>query len=77
MWSAIKPFMTGPEQGAVTSLFVATSPDVEGISGAFFVKERPADPNPVAEDPAIAARLWTESESLIEAALHTLRSTRL
>ncbi len=77
VWSAIKPFMTGPEQGAVTSLFVATSPDVEGISGAFFVKERPADPNPVAEDPAIAARLWTESESLIEAALHTLRSTRL
>ncbi len=70
VWSAIKPFMIGPERGAVNSLFVATSPDIEGMSGAFFVRKRPAAPNPVAEDPAIAARLWSESERLIEAALH-------
>ncbi len=77
VWSAIKPFMIGPEQGAVNSLFVATSPDIEGISGAFFVKKRPADPNPVAEDPAIAARLWADSERLIDAALHTIRPERI
>ncbi|MFZ0570413.1 MAG: SDR family oxidoreductase [Rhodomicrobium sp.] len=71
VWSAIKPFMIGPERGAVNSLFVATSPDIEGVSGAFFVSRRPADPNPIAEDPAAAARLWSESEKLIEAALHT------
>jgi NAD(P)-dependent dehydrogenase (short-subunit alcohol dehydrogenase family) len=69
IWSAIKPFMIGPEQGAVNSLFVATSPDIEAMSGAFFVKQRPAKPNPIAEDPAIAASLWAESERLVAAAL--------
>jgi NAD(P)-dependent dehydrogenase (short-subunit alcohol dehydrogenase family) len=69
VWSAIKPFMIGPEQGAVNSLFVATSPDIEGISGAFFVKRKQAGPNPVAEDAGIAARLWTESERLVAAAI--------
>ena len=61
--------MIGPEQGAVNSLFVATSPDIEGISGAFFVKQRPAKPNPIAEDPAVAAPLWAESERLVAEAL--------
>ena len=69
VWSAIKPFMIGPEQGAVNSLFVATSPDIEGISGAYFVKQRPAKPNPIAEDPAIAAALWAESNRLVAEAL--------
>ena len=69
VWSAIKPFMIGPEQGAVNSLFVATSPDIEGISGAYFVKQRPAKPNPIAEDPAVAAALWAESDRLVAEAL--------
>jgi hypothetical protein len=69
VWSALKPFMIGPEQGAVNSLFVATSPDIEGMSGAFFVKQKPAKPNPIAEDAAIAASLWAESERLVAAAL--------
>jgi NAD(P)-dependent dehydrogenase (short-subunit alcohol dehydrogenase family) len=64
VWSAIKPFMIGPEQGAVNSLFVATSPDIEGVSGAYFVKQRLAKPNPIAEDPAVAAALWAESDRL-------------
>ena len=69
VWSAIKPFMIGPEQGAVNSLFVATSPDIEGISGAYFVKQGPAKPNPIAEDPAVAAALWAESDRLVAEAL--------
>ncbi len=71
LWLAIKPFLIGPERGAVNSLFVATSPGIEGISGAFFVRKRPADPNPLAEDPAVAVRLWSESERLVEAALNS------
>ena len=69
VWSAIKPFMIGPEQGAVNSLFVATSPDIEGVSGAYFVKQKPAKPNPIAEDPAVAAALWAESDRLAAEAL--------
>ncbi len=69
VWPAIKPFLTGPEQGAQNSLFVATSPDIEATSGAYFVKRKPARPNPIAEDPAIAAALWAESERLVAVAL--------
>jgi NAD(P)-dependent dehydrogenase (short-subunit alcohol dehydrogenase family) len=69
VWSAIKPFMTSPEQGAQNSLYVATSPDIEDVSGAYFVRERPAHPNPVVDDPDVAARLWAESEKLVAAAL--------
>jgi len=71
LWSAIKPFLIGPARGAVNSLFVATSPEIEGVSGAFFVRKRQADPNPLVEDEAVAARLWSESERLIEAALNS------
>jgi NAD(P)-dependent dehydrogenase (short-subunit alcohol dehydrogenase family) len=69
VWTAIKPFMIGPDEGAVNSLYVATAPEIEGVSGAFFVKQREARPNPLADDPQLAARLWSESEKLAEAAL--------
>jgi NAD(P)-dependent dehydrogenase (short-subunit alcohol dehydrogenase family) len=68
-WSLMKPFMIGPEEGAMNSLYVATSPDIEGVSGAYFGKMRQWRPNPIADDPAIAARLWSESEMLVAAAL--------
>src|SRR5262249_24579465 len=31
-----------PEQGARTPIYLASSPEVDGISGKYFVKERPA-----------------------------------
>ena len=74
VWSAMKPFMIGPEEGAVNSLYVATSPDIEGVSGKFFVKQKPARGNPLSDDPQIAARLWSESEKLVEAALSKART---
>ncbi|MGO8952160.1 MAG: SDR family oxidoreductase [Rhodomicrobium sp.] len=70
VWSAIKPFMTSPEQGAQNSLYVATSPAIEEVSGAYFVRERQAHPNPIADDAEIAARFWAESEKLVSAALN-------
>ena len=69
VWSAIKPALITAEQGAVNSLYVATAPEIEGVSGEYFVKQRRAGVNPIANDPAIAARLWDESERLADAAL--------
>ncbi|KAI93608.1 short-chain dehydrogenase [Rhodomicrobium udaipurense JA643] len=68
-WSLLRPLVLTPEQGAENSLYVATAPEIEGKSGLYFVKERPARPNPIAEDAHAARRLWTESERLVEAAL--------
>jgi NAD(P)-dependent dehydrogenase (short-subunit alcohol dehydrogenase family) len=47
-----------PEQGARTSIYLASSPDVEGISGQYFVKEKPATSSPQSRDQAAAERLW-------------------
>jgi NAD(P)-dependent dehydrogenase (short-subunit alcohol dehydrogenase family) len=74
VWSALKPMLLTPEQGALNSLYVATSPDIEGVSGAYFVKQRAVAPNPIANDAAIAGRLWSESEKLVESALSTARA---
>ncbi|BCY07865.1 SDR family NAD(P)-dependent oxidoreductase [Actinoplanes sp. L3-i22] len=62
-----------PEQGAATSVLVATSPLLAGIGGRYFEDCNEAAPNepgtrtgvaPYALDPESAARLWTVSESL-------------
>jgi NAD(P)-dependent dehydrogenase (short-subunit alcohol dehydrogenase family) len=53
-----------PEQGARTSIFLASSPEVEGMSGRYFVKQKPAVSSPQSQDQAAAGRLWKLSEEL-------------
>lgn len=53
-----------PEQGAQTVIYLATSPEVEGVTGKYFVKEKEAQSSPASRDRAVAARLWKVSESL-------------
>jgi hypothetical protein len=69
VWSAMKPFLTSPEDGALNSLYAATSPQIEGVSGEYFVKLHPASPNPLASRTDLAAGLWSESERLVAQAL--------
>ena len=59
-----RPFMPGPAKGAETSVYLASSPDVEGVTGQFFTKSRPKTPSKAARDDAAAARLWDESARL-------------
>jgi NAD(P)-dependent dehydrogenase (short-subunit alcohol dehydrogenase family) len=56
----------GPETGAKTSVYVASSPDVASISGGYFVKSKLAQPSPLARDPQAATRLWTLSAELTD-----------
>jgi NAD(P)-dependent dehydrogenase (short-subunit alcohol dehydrogenase family) len=69
VWSAMKPFLISPEEGAANSLHVAASADIEGVSGEYFVKLQPASPNPIVHNADLAGRLWSESEKLVAAAL--------
>ncbi len=57
-------FMISPEKGAKTSIYLATSPEVEGVTGKYFDKCKPKIPNQQAQDDAAAQRLWVESEKL-------------
>ncbi len=43
----IKPFILNAEQGARTSIYLASSPEVEGVTGVYFVRCKPATPSRV------------------------------
>jgi NAD(P)-dependent dehydrogenase (short-subunit alcohol dehydrogenase family) len=59
-----KIFAISPGKGAETLVYLASSPDVAGVSGEYFYKCRPATPTTEARDDAAAKRLWVESAKL-------------
>lgn len=58
------PFMISAEKGARTSIYLASSPEVESVSGEYFYKCRPRKASAAARDDALAERLWQVSEKL-------------
>ncbi|MCY1017060.1 SDR family oxidoreductase [Pyxidicoccus sp. MSG2] len=58
------PFMLSAEKGARTSIYLASSPEVESVSGEYFYKCRPKKASSAARDDALAERLWQVSEQL-------------
>ena len=57
-------FMIGPEKGADTTLYLATSSDVGGITGKYFTKHKIAKTSKECLDEEKQLRLWEISESL-------------
>jgi retinol dehydrogenase 12 len=57
-------FMLTPAQGARTSVYLATSPEVAGASGGYYERCRLIDPSPAAQDELDGERLWRESARL-------------
>jgi NAD(P)-dependent dehydrogenase (short-subunit alcohol dehydrogenase family) len=53
-----------PEQGAHTLVHLASSPDVAGITGQFFLRMQKRQTKPVTYDTQAAARLWDTSANL-------------
>lgn len=60
-----KPFMLTPEQGARTQIFLASSPEVEGITGGYFIRKKQQAPPRQAGDPQVRRKLWELSELLV------------
>ncbi|MGL4651209.1 MAG: SDR family oxidoreductase [Caldilineaceae bacterium] len=58
-------FAITPEQGAATTLHLATAPEVEGVTGKYFSKSKATTPHARALDEAVARRLWEVSEQLV------------
>src|SRR3990172_4836564 len=59
-----RPFYVSPEKGAETSIHLASSPEVEGVSGKYFVKCKAVASTPLSYDEPTAGRLWDVSEQL-------------
>jgi retinol dehydrogenase-12 len=58
---ALKLFMTGPEQGARTTLYCATAPELAGASGRYYDDCKEREPSAIAT-PELGRRLWEQSE---------------
>lgn len=57
-------FMIPPEEGGARVAYLAASPDVEGKSGGYYDKYEEREPAKLAQDDALASRLWQESAKL-------------
>ena len=60
-----RPFMKTPADGASTSIYLASSSKVEGVTGMYFADSRPLASNKAAYDEAAAARLWQVNAGLV------------
>ena len=58
------PFIKKPEQGAETSVYLASSPEVAAVSGQYFVNKRASKSSRVSYDVEVARRLWSSSAGM-------------
>ncbi|TMA35793.1 MAG: SDR family oxidoreductase [Deltaproteobacteria bacterium] len=70
---AMRPFFKTPEQGAATSLYVATSPAVADTNGRYFADSREREPSRAARDGEAARRLWNLSCEWVGVAVEDTR----
>jgi len=61
----IKLFLLSPDKGAQTVLYLATSPEVEGVTGKYFVRSKPELSVPISYDEALQERVWNASAELV------------
>ena len=57
-------FAISPEEGAETSIFLATSPEVEGVTGQYFFEKKTVESSSLSYDQNLAKQLWLVSERL-------------
>ena len=64
LFRAFKPFMRSPEQGADTIIYLASSPDVEGMTGKYLSDRKLTTASDMAYNEDLRERLWENSEEL-------------
>lgn len=65
LFKLVQRFFKNPEKGAEGSLYLATSPEVEGKTGGFYVDKKLVESNPITYDQEALTRLWYTSEKYV------------
>jgi NAD(P)-dependent dehydrogenase (short-subunit alcohol dehydrogenase family) len=60
----LSPFFRTPAQGADTAVWLATAPELQGVSGRYFYRRKELEPAAHARDAAVAAQLFEQSAKL-------------
>src|SRR5213080_4766829 len=61
----IGSFGASPQEGAKTSIYLASSPEVEGVTGKYFVKSIPKRSTAISYDESLQRQLWEQSVELV------------
>src|SRR5664280_575412 len=61
----VRPFLKAPEQGAATSIHLASSHDMDQVSGRYFANSKPKKSSKACYDQPAAERLWQVSAELV------------
>jgi NAD(P)-dependent dehydrogenase (short-subunit alcohol dehydrogenase family) len=61
-----RPFSKSPQEGAQTSIYLATSPEIFGVTGRYFKDLKPIKPASETKSKFLAAELWKLSEELVK-----------
>ncbi|MDP8952995.1 MAG: SDR family oxidoreductase [Actinomycetota bacterium] len=64
LFRAFKPFMRSPEQGADTIVYLAASPDIEGMNGRYLSDRKVTSSSKESYDEELRKKLWEASEEL-------------
>lgn len=64
LWKASKPFLLTARQGAETSIYLASSPEVDGITGNYYVKRKKALSSRESYSESERKKLWARSEEM-------------
>jgi len=62
----MRPFMKSPDKGADTAVYLASSLDVEGVTGRYFANRKPKESHKTSYDRATTSRLWRVSADLVD-----------
>lgn len=65
LYAVARHFMRSPERGADTVVWLATSPEVDGLTGGYFVDRKPAAVSRAAQDRDASRRLWDETQRML------------
>jgi NAD(P)-dependent dehydrogenase (short-subunit alcohol dehydrogenase family) len=65
MFGMMKPFQLSAKEGAETSVYVASSPDVEGVTGKCFVKKMENETSKISYDVELQKQLWDTTINLL------------
>ncbi|MFW9908108.1 MAG: SDR family oxidoreductase [Candidatus Thorarchaeota archaeon] len=65
MFGMMKPFQLTPAEGAQTSIYVASAPELEGVTGKHFTKSQEKTSSPSSLDIDLQEKLWTTTEKML------------
>jgi hypothetical protein len=67
----MRRFMQSPESGADTPVYLASSPEAEGLTGRYFAKRKEKQSHASSYDASASVRLWQASADLVGLSVKT------